>query len=276
MLYWNVELLPYGSPAPKEIPKADLDDPWSFARNVRAAYVRVPETEGIGRHAEAEHYLFYRGLARFALPVGFTAETGGRGTFQNTSAHLIPFAAVLEITDEGGRFTEIGAVEGGAVAAFSLQGARPQKDLARFAGAVGARVLDALVARGLYVDEARAMIATWSRSWFQSKGHRVVYLLPRAEVDKVLPLSINPEPQELVRVLVGRLEYVPPELESRVDRALAALTGSDVAAREDGRAVLAGLDRFLEPHVRRALAASADPAVLAGAQQVLAELVRQE
>ncbi|MCA8942848.1 MAG: hypothetical protein KDB80_09845, partial [Planctomycetes bacterium] len=64
------------------------------------------------------------------------------------------------------------------------------------------------------------MIATWSRSWFQGNGTRVIYVLPRAEVDRVLPLTIRPTPKQLVRVLVGRLEFIPPEIERRVERAL--------------------------------------------------------
>jgi hypothetical protein len=51
-----------------------------------------------------------------------------------------------------------------------------------------------LVARGLYVDEARAMIATWRNSWFE-EGSRLLYILPAQAVSAVLPLSVSPRRQ---------------------------------------------------------------------------------
>jgi len=64
-----------------------------------------------------------------------------------------------------------------------------------------------LVAQGLYQDEARAMVETWRNSWFE-EGSRLLYIVPSAFVNEVLPLSINPAPAQTVRVFVGRLELV--------------------------------------------------------------------
>jgi hypothetical protein len=76
-----------------------------------------------------------------------------------------------------------------------------------------------LVTQGLYQDEARAMVETWRGSWFE-EGSRLLYIVPPAFVDGVLPLSINPAPAQTVRVFVGRLELVTPETEKAVERAL--------------------------------------------------------
>ena len=59
------------------------------------------------------------------------------------------------------------------------------------------------------------MLETWRDSWFE-EGLRVFYVLPRAATDAALPLTIDPKPDELVRVLVGRVEVITPELEARV------------------------------------------------------------
>lgn len=63
-----------------------------------------------------------------------------------------------------------------------------------------------MVKSGLYPLEARAMVDTWSSSYFQSFGTRVLYIAPEKYPDTVLPWKISPAPKEEKRVLVGRVE----------------------------------------------------------------------
>jgi hypothetical protein len=81
-----------------------------------------------------------------------------------------------------------------------------------------------LVQRGLYPREAAAMLATWDESWFE-EGLRLFYILSGPETDALLPLSIDPEPQERVRVLVARIEILTPEMEREAEDRLAASAG---------------------------------------------------
>lgn len=99
-------------------------------------------------------------------------------------------------------------------------------------------VVDMLVAQGLYRDEAEAMFETWRDSWFE-EGSRLLYLVPRAFVDSVLPLSINPAPAQTVRVFVGRLELITSATQKAVEEAL--------VTRD--RITLARYGRFLMPIV---------------------------
>ncbi|MCA8942847.1 MAG: hypothetical protein KDB80_09840 [Planctomycetes bacterium] len=151
-LRWNVDLIPRDHAAPSEIPTCDPDDPWSFARQVNCAFVRTSDPEGVQRAIEAEHYLFYRGLARFGLPFGLEAGTDGTGTFRNECVHAVPFAAVLDMNDDGGRFLELGAVGAQSNARFDFDGAHRESDRARIAAALGARVFEALLDQGLFED----------------------------------------------------------------------------------------------------------------------------
>jgi len=106
-----------------------------------------------------------------------------------------------------------------------------------------------LIARGLSVDEARAMIATWQNSWFE-EGSRLLYILPAQAVNAVLPLTVSPSPASTVRVFVGRLELVTPATEAAVERAFAA---QDQSALDEYR-------RFLEPILHAMIAnTKADP-----------------
>lgn len=270
---WNLDLIPFGEAAPAEIPPVAADQPWSFARQVRAAYVRGVEEPGIERALEAEHYVFYRGLGAFTLPVAVRAEAGGRAIFGNDTAHAIPFGVAMQMTQDGGRFQVLGSVGAAARAQIEL-GALPLRDTDLVARQVGAVVLRALLDAGLFLDEARAMVATWARQWFRSPGTRVIYLLPRAEVDRVLPLTIRPEPDAMVRVLVGRLEYVTPEVQARVEGALRDSRAGDAGARAAADRVLRDLDRFLEPHLRLAAAKAGDEVVRAIATEMLGTVAR--
>ena len=67
----------------------------------------------------------------------------------------------------------------------------------------------ALVADGLFADEAQALLNTWELSYFKSAGLRVFFLVPRAWTDFYLPLEMS-LPADINRVMVGRIELVTP------------------------------------------------------------------
>jgi hypothetical protein len=68
--------------------------------------------------------------------------------------------------------------------------------------------------------EAKAMVETWHGAWFE-EGTRLLYLVPRPTIDAVLPLSIYPTPDEIVRAFVGRVELITPTTLSAVEGAIA-------------------------------------------------------
>ncbi len=84
----------------------------------------------------------------------------------------------------------------------------------------------------------------------------------------MLPLSIDPAPEKIVRVSVGRLEYITPEMEARVQKAL----GGAPEVRAMAEKWLLGLDRFLEPHLRRAVKLAPNEEVRQAALQLLETL----
>jgi hypothetical protein len=101
---------------------------------------------------------------------------------------------------------------------------------------IGGDLEAVLIARGLYPDEARAMIETWKNSWFE-EGSRLFYIVPPTFVNAVLPLSIRPAPAQVNRVFVGRLELITPATEQAVETAL----------RRHDPSVITKYGRFLEP-----------------------------
>ena len=94
------------------------------------------------------------------------------------------------------------------------------------------------------------MVKTWTDSWFQEDGVRVLYLLPRAWTDRTLPLTLDPSPRELVRVMVGRTEVIPATVQRSLADALTKASKGDPQAREEAVAEFRKLGCFGEPALR--------------------------
>jgi hypothetical protein len=106
----------------------------------------------------------------------------------------------------------------------------------------------------LYPREALAMVNTWDDSWFQEEGVRVLYILPRAWTDQILPMQLDPTPKELVRVMVGRAELITPDTERRLTLELTRAQKGDVEAAQEVRDIMKSLGRFAQPVFQQALA----------------------
>jgi hypothetical protein len=190
------------------------------ARATDAAPLRVGK--------EQEKLLFYRGLANFNVPLRALYTSDGKIDLRVLGGNAVPTAIVFE--NRGGRIGYRVLRELSDCALVE----RPE--LSADVPAIRRELADSLVEDGLYPKEAEAMLETWRDSWFE-EGARVLYLFPRAAVDRVLPLTISPVPQDVQRVFVGRVEMLSPEAKDEIVTA---------AARHD-RATLAKYGRFLEP-----------------------------
>jgi hypothetical protein len=256
-LQWDVDVLARGTDAPSDVPAAAKDDPWTYARDVDANWIRTlprkePERAG---PVESERFLFYRGLGSFPLALSASVERGGKFTLRNAGDAPIAPAIVLQVDGDRGQIAETPAVPAHGEAGVALHGGDWWGPIAEVEDKLKVLVAQKLVAAGLQQDEARAMVRTWSRSWFRCQGTRVLWLVPRTGVDALLPLSVDPKPDDFVRVLVGRMEVITPEIEAEDYAALADIASNDPARTPRGAAVLDRRGRFAEPHVRRAIAA---------------------
>lgn len=166
------------------------------ARETDAGLVRVCTA----RSMEYEKFLFYRGVGSFRLPVRVTLAGNQLALDGNDAGRLIVFE------NQGGRVGFTVSQTGNRVERPVLGGSLES---------VQSELLAVLIGAGLYPREAQAMLETWRDSWFE-EGLRVFYALPRAQTDEVLPVEIEPRPAELVRVMVGRVEVITPELEASV------------------------------------------------------------
>ena len=191
------------------------------ARNTAAATVEVSK----GGETQDEKFLFYRGVASFQPPLS-AQFVGNRLVVKNRISDRP--GAVIFFENRNGRI-------GYRVAADS-EGTLERPELDADIRSLQQELQGALIAGGLFPDEAKAMLETWSDSWFE-EGARLVYILPRAAVDAILPLTIDPPPAKIERVFVGRIEIVTPEIKNAVAEAV----------RAHDQATLSKYGRFLEP-----------------------------
>jgi hypothetical protein len=215
---------------------------------------------------ETERFVYYDGLVPAPEYLRCTASDAKSVTLQNTAA--FPLAPVFVIDRRGTttRFTRVAAIAPGESAKVT-PAAVATTDWPK-AGETA--VADALRAAGLFPDEAASLLTIWRDGFFQRPGLTVFYLLPQAEYDRLLPLTITPKPPKLVRVGIA----VHPNCDTEPARtalaqALVAGVAADAAAQPAAASRLADLGPVGVRALKDALANNPPATVKARLQAVL-------
>ncbi len=242
---------------PLPVPDVPVTSVYSPARGVNSNYL-------MSSSGQSEKFIFYRGLGAFTTDVQIES-IGGSLAVRNKGTDTVSAAFLLDVRDEGSGFVvPLGSIAAGTSKTVLKADIdrRRQKSLPadQFLPDVMGQLNQALIASGLYKDEAEAMTKTWKNSYFRSPGLRVLYVLARSETDRLLPIQIDPQPQELVRTLVGRIEVLTDLNEASYLRQV-----------ENGTLPLADLGRFAEPKLRRLQQLTSEPATL----QKIENLIQQ-
>jgi hypothetical protein len=183
---------------------------WLAPRAVKSTPVTV-------NGGEVEQYLFYRGVGNLPALLGTELTSAGlvlrcpaRTPWLNAASTTLGTVWVVDIRRNG-----IAAVR--ATQPLTIERGESGRELARLAPfnqrdysetalpRLRAEMHAALVARGLYPDEATAMLETWKNSYFAQPGLRVFYIVPNEWTSYFLPLEIS-TPHTLTRVIVGRID----------------------------------------------------------------------
>lgn len=194
------------------------------ARETDSSPLRVRTSAG----EQQEKFLFYRGVSASGLPLSARLNSDGKLVVKSLNEDEIPAAILFERRGERVGYRIAGAL--------SEETTLDSPVLTGNIDTLCGDLEEILVAQGLYRDEAHAMVETWKDSWFE-EGSRLIYIVPRRFINNVVPLTLNPEPGQVVRVFVGRLEIVTP---ATVRAVRAAVASNDAA-------ILSKYARFLEP-----------------------------
>ena len=230
------------------------------ARQTAGNLVQMDSQDQTNNVNEAEKFIFYRGAGSFKTPLRVSVDTNNTVTVENTGAEKLSHLFLVSIEDRGfaraGRIAVMNGLSGKTTVKWQRLGALPTADWKIYGPeelqeTLAVKMKAALVSEGLYADEARAMVNTWKDSWFTEDGVRVLYILPRPWADETLPLTLNPEPGELKRVMVGRAEIITPDIEASLLSALNS-AGKDVITRQHAMDELKRLGRFAGPALQLA------------------------
>ena len=161
-----------------------------------------------------EKFLFYRGSEPSPPPVTVKALGGDKVRVTNTAGGTVGGLALVTVRNGKVGFRPLDELASGAEMDSIIPAADGQR------AELAAYLVKALTAAGLYEKEAQAMVKTWDAAWLGEEGTRLLYLVPRAKTDELLSITIEPKPAELVRVLVGRHDFLTPEQEATADKQL--------------------------------------------------------
>jgi len=261
-----------------KLPASSADALWNHAREVDAAYVKTMNAAANPATPEFEKFLFYRGLGETRLPLRFDETGKGTPTLDSEGSlgDGVRDLFVLRIENGRGACSYRPSLRPGQ----RMDGVMPSMDkaqpLADFTRTVADLLAARLTERGLYAKEARAMVNTWTTSYFQTEGIRVLFVLPQSWTDAFIPLTIEPTPKQVVRVMVGRLELLTAEREHRAENAVRDLADRDPAKRAQAFRFLHEQGRYVEPIIRRVVKTTKDEGVRTLCRRLLlAELVNE-
>ena len=236
---WSVSLDP--AITPLSFSHVEPTEIWAPSRNVASTPLHFTNPAGI---TESEQFIFYRGLATYDAAIRVTSGEDGVLHVTNTSTDDVPAAFALQVTGDKAQIVPIGALLAGKT--LDVTPPAPTQPLDNYVTEAQRVLKESLVASGLYDDVAKAMVDTWTRSWFKNVGLRILYLAPRKWTDGWLPMTMTPMPVSLTRTLVGRIEVITKADET------ALVASIREAAKTHAAFDLAPLGRFAEPRLRRA------------------------
>lgn len=226
---WDVEV----------IPKSQADTALTFKPSETTTwnYPRVSDANMIKVGGEYEDFLFYRGIGNFPLPVVFSVDADETLHVENKSEEAIPFGFAFENKNGSFYYKVINGIEPGeSEQVAENEWVKPKDEQLE----VFQEMRKGLVAQGLTIEESNGMIKTWWKSYFGQPGLRVFWVVPQGELEKTLPLTVSPEPEKQVRVMVGRADVMRPRMEQKM---IAALGTHDFRYYQQ--------DRFILPYTNR-------------------------
>ena len=218
------------------------------AREARANPLTITTGKGGKKLTEMETLLFYRGIGTFEAPLKATINSDeSLVQLRNTGLKPISRAVFLEVRDGRARFQTIDGVK--KTADVKWKPGKNLRPLEQVSKELATELVSLLVSEGLYEAEAKAMVNNWRESWFEENGVRVLYPLAREWTDGVLPLNLNPRPKEIVRVMIGRAELIPPSSQWTLTQAIVKYANPATRAEAVKMARDLHLGRFLLPAI---------------------------
>jgi hypothetical protein len=249
-LQWELGLkqLPQGwfpkSPAPRAVAK----DHWfNQLRQVKADEIFARFGPG-GHYVEREKFVYYDGIFPQGkwLKIDVDKE---QVSLTNRVKHPVFDVTVVDRRGEGkvriGRIAKLEAGESIKNLTFV------ELDASRFSSEASDTLTKQLIGSGLNDDEAKSLVDLWKKEHFEMPGLQALYRLPQAEYDRLLPLTITPKADELVRVGLIFQAHLEPDLAERVLEQVKLLDSPRFQIRDAARKKLLAIGPAALVHLQR-------------------------
>jgi hypothetical protein len=269
-LTWNFQLRPSNAAnyKLKELPKGH----WMEAlRNVKAEDVHFSQTDFLappGAGLTKERFIYYDGL--IPSPKGLTIQVQGDTiSLKSQAKHPLLDVTVVDLRNiRKIRTATIAKMEPEAdVKEVKLA----ERDQTKWPSAGIDELITQLKAAGLNEDEARSLTDVWRKAFFETEGVSVFYRLPQDIYDQLLPLTVNPKPEKVVRTLLVHHPHCEPDLADRVLALVKDLGSVKFEERIEAQKRLQALGKAAFVHLLRARDAAKDPEVKSRLTKVLEE-----
>jgi hypothetical protein len=248
-LAWRLDL--QKSPNPnlvKPPPMKEVgSDHWIKAlRDVKCDTVAVLVGErGFGSEFEQEQFVYYDGLMPRGKGAAIKVEKD-RVSLTNEAKHpLFDVTVIDRQTPDKPRIVRVAKLDAGATEKVDWQDASeghwPQK--------AAQTLQDQLKDAGLNDDEAKSLVVVWTHELFEADGVTLFYRLPQEEYDRLLPLTLTPRPEKVVRVGLVHQPHCEPGVAERVARLVKQLDDDEFAKREAAQKELEQLGHAAFPHL---------------------------
>lgn len=247
---------------------------WHIARDTDAVPISVINQigRGVQQAQSVERFLFYRGAGSYKPMVMPTCNEPGKDLSVTVPFTQIDLRGVflVRVNDSGTTIAHAPVLR----AQSTLELGRPDQvqPTAQAAKTAKAQLTESLEAAGLFPKEAAGLVKIWGDDMFTTPGERLLYLMPSNEVERVLPLDIQPAPRQTVRTLIAWVELSTPEAEKRIMGFVKQLNSQNVKEREAAESELRKLDRFAEAILQRVADSTDDSALKQRIDQILIDL----
>jgi hypothetical protein len=216
-------------------------------REVQCDDVYAPVGER-GQGLELEKFVYYDGVLPRLQTLGVKFE---KGKAVLTNAAQFPVCDVWVIDNRDASKPRLGRLprlDPGDTKEVDLTA--PVRE-ARRADFAGTALTAELKGAGLNDDEAKSLTTIWADDIFRGPGLSLLYRLPQEEYDRLLPLTVKPRPEKVVRV--GLVQQVPFDQDTadRVAALVKQLDDDDFNKREAAQRELERLGRAAFGHLRR-------------------------
>jgi hypothetical protein len=197
---------------------------------------------------EREKFLYYDGLVPGGRWVAITVDKD-RVSVRNPADQPVYDLTVVDRRTPGrtrvARLTRLDARSGTKALAFTEVAEKRWP-------AAGTETLAAqLKAAGLFADEAQSLVDLWKQDLFLTEGLTVFYRLPQAVYERLLPLTMKPAPEKLVRVGLVQHPHCEPDLAERVAALVKDLDARSYKTRRQAQQRLQALGRAAFVHLLR-------------------------